>query len=243
MLHHIAEMTSRFHGRFFSWNAVNESIGPQEGRADGLRAKDPFMQIVGPRYIDLSFHAARAGDPTAFLAFNDYGYEADTPVAEARRRALLKLLDGLLDRKVPIDAVGLQSHLALSEPFDQKVYRSFLNEVSARGLKILITELDVNDQTGPADVAARDQLVADRYARFLDVALDEKRVVELVTWGLSNRYTWLNPGYDPRFGRADKLPCRPLPFDHDFQPTPAYQALLNAIRHCPERPFTAARPA
>jgi endo-1,4-beta-xylanase len=195
------------------------------------------MKVLGPEYFDFAFHATRAGDPSALRVYNDYGFENDSPEAEARRRALLNLLDGLLKRKVPIDAVGLQSHLALTDRFNQKLYRNFLNEISARGLKILITEFDVNDKSGPADPAVRDQLVADYYARFLDVALDETKVIEFATWGLSDRYTWLSPAYDPHFGRADGLPCRPLPFDDEFRPTLAYTATVNALRHAPFRPL------
>jgi len=234
---HIAEMMVRFGPRSFSWNAVNEAIKPEQGRPDGLRADDPFLRVLGPRYIDLAFHAAHESAPSTLFAYNDFGLEADSPVAAARRRALLGLLDGLLQRGVPIAAVGLQSHLQLDDRFDAVLYRKFLAEIAGRGLKILITELDVNDRTGPADIRKRDQAVADCYERFLAPALDEKQVVALVTWGLSDRYTWLTPAYDPSYGRSDHLPCRPLPFDANFQPKPAYGAILRALRHAPPRPL------
>src|ERR1700741_5065991 len=48
---------------------------------------------------------------------------------------------------------------------------AFLREIEARGLRILITELDVEDPGGPSDIAARDRAVADEARRFLDVVL------------------------------------------------------------------------
>ena len=89
----------------------------------------------------------------------------------------------LLGRGAPIDAVGLQSHLRLDgTKFSEKIYRQFLRDIAARGLKIFITELDVLDQKTAPDIATRDQLVADLYERLLTTALDEKAVNTVVTW-------------------------------------------------------------
>jgi endo-1,4-beta-xylanase len=148
---------------------------------------------------------------------------------------MLSLLDALQRRGAPIGAVGLQSHLRLDDMarFDERLYRRFLAELAGRGLPILITELDVLDIGAPADVARRDGMVAAAYARFLDVALDERAVTSVVTWGLSDRYTWLTPESGEQFARADRLPARPLPFDADFAPKPAFTALLGAFGRAP----------
>ena len=241
--HHVAEMTSRFRGRFLSWNAVNESIDPEQGRPDGLRSDDAFLKIFGPTYHDLAFHAAKEGDPAAIRVYNDFGFENDSPEAEKRRISLLRLLDGMLARRVPIDAVGLQAHVALTDTFNQGLYRKFLKEISSRGLKILITEFDVNDRSGPADPKIRDQRVADYYAKFLEVALDEVNVIACSTWGISDRYTWIGPTYDATLGRPDGLPCRPLPFDSEFRAKPAFYAAINAFRNAPKRPLINGSPS
>jgi endo-1,4-beta-xylanase len=82
----------------------------------------------------------------------------------------------------------------------------------------MITELDVLDDGLRADPTIRDAGVADIYRRYLDVALDEPAVKVLMTFGLSDRYTWLQED----FPRKDRAPRRPLPFDADLQPKPAY---------------------
>lgn len=119
--------------------------------------------------------------------------------------------------------------------FEPEIYRRFLKDIAARGVTILITELDVFDIGAPSDIEKRDQAVADCYKRILEVALDEAAVSAVVTWGLSDRYTWLTPRYSPRYTRPDGLPGRPLPFDEQFVAKPAYDAIARALQHAPAR--------
>lgn len=235
---HVEAMVTRYAGRVWSWNVLNEMIEPRAGRPDGL-VPWVFVKKLGTSFMDEAYHLARAKDPHALLVYNDFGFESDDAPSAARRKTLLSLLDGFVKRKTPVQAVGLQSHISLngSPLISDQAYRGFLREISDRGFKILITELDVADKSTPPGIAERDRLVADAYARFLSVALDERAVLALVIWGLSDRYTYLNlPG--PRFSkfqRSDGLPTRPLPFDENFKPKPAYTAILNALKHAPKR--------
>jgi endo-1,4-beta-xylanase len=231
---HITRLVSYYAGQVFSWNVINEEIDSRTGGPDGLRPSI-FRQRLGPGYMAAAFRIARAADPNALLVYNDSDIEMDTPYQAARRDTLLRLLDRL-QRDAPIDGVGLQSHLRVDKSrFDANLYGRFLQTIAARGLKILITELDVLDQRPGADFAARDADVAARYADFLAIAFAEPAVKSLVTWGLSDRYTWLTPERAMRYGRRDDLPPRPLPFDADFQPKPAYYAILDAFRKAPKR--------
>jgi endo-1,4-beta-xylanase len=91
--------------------------------------------------------------------------------------------------------------------------------------------MDVLDDGLPADVAVRDRGVADVYRRYLDVTLDHPAVKALITFGLSDRYTWLQEDLP----REDGAARRPLPFDEDLQPKPAYHALAHSLRDAPWR--------
>jgi endo-1,4-beta-xylanase len=233
---HISSIVSHYAGQVYSWNVVNEAIEPRDGRPDGLR-NAVLVEKLGPNFFDLAFRTARDADPSALLVYNDYNLEIDTPSAQARRTALLHLLDRLERQDTPIDAVGLQSHLAIKEfRFNEKAYRDFLHDIASRGLKILITELDVLDVGAPAAIALRDQAVAELYRRCLSVALDEPAVTAVITWGLSDRYSWYNLSNEPDLQRTDGLPKRPLPFDDMFRPKPAYVALQAAFQHALSRP-------
>jgi endo-1,4-beta-xylanase len=141
---------------------------------------------------------------------------------------MLKVLDHLLEARVPVHALGVQAHLKagrFAAGFDAKAYRRFLSQVADRGLAILITELDVLDDGLPADPEARDRGVADTFRRYLDAALAEPAVTTLMTFGLSDRYTWL----EEDFPRHDGAPRRPLPFDEKLRPKPTYHVLERAL--------------
>ncbi|MUL39336.1 endo-1,4-beta-xylanase [Gloeocapsopsis dulcis] len=229
---HISRVAGHYAGQMHSWDVVNEAIEPQVQRADKLRST-PWLRFLGPEYIDIAFRAAAAADPRALLTYNDFGIEHDTPQAETKRTAVLRLLERLKSRGTPIQALGIQGHL-FGHPDSVKFtqIRRFLRNVADLGLQIMITELDVNDQQLPRDAAVRDRAVAKIYADFLAVVLDEPAVTTIMTWGISDRYTWLAS----KKPREDGGRLRPLPFDAQFKPKPAWQSLASAIALAPARP-------
>ena len=138
----------------------------------------------------------------------------------------------LRSKGVPVHALGIEAHLiAARDPFSAAKLSRFLQDVSSIGLKILVTELDVSDRYLPATLPLRDQMVADEYARFLAPVLDNKNVAAVLTWGLSDRYSWLKK-FAPR---ADGQPVRPLPLDADLKPKLAWEAVARSLDHAPAR--------
>lgn len=242
---HVREMCTHYAGRMQSWDVVNEPLDPFDGGPDGLRARgDALTEKLGPDYMDIAFHTAREADPKAILVLNEAGIENDAERHERQRRNLIGLIDRLQDRRVPVDAIGLQSHLRTGRQsssgagygaFVPAKFERFVSEITARGLRIIVTELDVFDGGSPGDVAARDREVAAMYADYLAIILKPKQTLGVVTWGLSDRYSWITGGTVDRFKRADKLPSRPLPLDADLRPTPCYAALAAAFDAAPSR--------
>jgi endo-1,4-beta-xylanase len=234
---HVKNIVTFYRGSVFSWNVVNEAIEPPQHGPDGLRMDSPLVRALGTDFFAPSFREARAADPEALLLYNEYDLELDNAWQAARRDGLFRLLDRLQKANAPIDGVGLQSHLKFRQfgDFHEKIYRQFLQEIASRGLKIVITELDVDDRGSPADVPARDRAIADVYARFLAVALDEPAICALVTWGLCDSYSWYNSAWWHQYARPDQLPQRPLLFDANFRPKPSFFAVLNALEHAPRR--------
>jgi endo-1,4-beta-xylanase len=225
LVDYIAKVGEHYKGRLHSWDVVNEAIAPQDGRADGLR-NTMWLKRFGPDYIDVAYHAARAADPSALLVYNDWGCEMGAPENDRFRAATLDFLEGALGRRVPIDALGLQGHLAAFGPqVDQKKLVHFLDNVHTMGLKVLVTEHDVYDADGPADIAVRDHAVADASARFLDVVLNHGATIAVLTWGLSDRYI------DPP-GLRDQLMVRyprQLPLDTNYRRKPMWNAMARAF--------------
>lgn len=232
LVKHIKTVAGHYAGEMHSWDVVNEAIEPADGRSDGLR-KTPWLEFLGPNYIDLAFRVAAKADPKALLVYNDYGTEYDTRADDAKRTAILKLLERLKSKGTPIHAFGMQSHLWATQRLrlNPKKLRSFLRDVASLDLKILITELEVVDKELPASSVVRDRAVAKTYEDFLSVALDERAVIAVVTWGLSDRYTYVSEFYP----RPDRAPVRPLPLDANFKPKPAWNAIARAFDSAPKR--------
>ncbi|MBK7931318.1 MAG: endo-1,4-beta-xylanase [Bryobacterales bacterium] len=63
------------------------------------------------------------------------------------------------------------------------------------------------------------------YEAYLSAALDVKAVVAVLTWGLTDRYTWLAR----RHPRPSGAPIRPLPLDREYQRKPAWRAIAKAM--------------
>ena len=228
----------RYRGRAAAWVVVNEAIVNGDDDNDhGLRKDVPWYATIGPEYVAHAFHVARESDPHACLVMNDFGYETvdqygDRPID--KQRATLKVLDRLLGQGVPIDAFGVQGHLLadrFAERFHARQYLRFLSELADRGLKIFITEMDVQDDGLPKAPGIRDRMVADVYRRYLDVALQEKAIKAVISFGLTDRYTWLDEDYP----RDDGAHRRPLPFKRDLSPAPAYYAIRDELRGAPHR--------
>ena len=235
---HIQAVAGRYAGKLHSWDVVNEAIDPKSGRPDGLR-NSPWLELIGPTYIELAFHTARQADRTALLTYNDYGIELDTPEHIDKRGQVMMLVRRLKARGVPLDAVGVQSHLNAGDAAGPGLIH-FVRELAAMNLQVFITELDVNDRKLAESVPERDAGVAKTYRDYLTLMLAEPNVTAALTWGITDRYTWLN-GL-PHASRPDGKPERPLPFDYDYQPTPAFFAERDAIDSRPARALPGADP-
>jgi endo-1,4-beta-xylanase len=216
-----------------SWDVVNEALNPSDKAPNAMRISG-FTKTIGWDWMDFAFHAARRADPHALLTYNDYRIEVTHyGDSDGRRAGMLNLLDDFRRRNVPIDAVGIQSHLDYSawKYFDAGAYANFLKEIAARGVKIFLTELDVTDTGSPTDPAERDRIIADVYRTYLSVALENPAVVMVVNWGLFDPEAWQNSPNttNPNFRRADGSPMRGLPFDSDMRPKLAAQAIAKVF--------------
>lgn len=235
MRDHIHQVAGHLKGKVKGWDVVNEALS--DGGPDILR-DSPWRRIIGDDFLDHAFRYAKEADPKAELYYNDYGLEN-----ERKRANCVKLLKGMLERKVPIDGIGTQSHFQLNNPSLSEVEKT-IKEFSDLGLKVMITELDVDvlpsrGNAGIADINRREQgdaslnpytaglpddvqeKLARRYADLFEVYLRHRKNITRVTfWGLDDGTTWLN-GFPIR-GRTN----HPLLIDREMKPKPAFFAVL-----------------
>jgi endo-1,4-beta-xylanase len=109
------------------------------------------------------------------LTYNEYGIEGEDEASEKKRVAVLILLRRLTARRVPLDAVGIQSHITAGHTYGAGL-AAFIAAARGLGLQVFLTEMDGNDREWPADDAVRDAAVAEAYGAYLDLALRDPAV-------------------------------------------------------------------
>jgi endo-1,4-beta-xylanase len=222
---HIKTVTDRYRGRILSYDVVNETV-----LEDASLAQSALSRAMGgtEALVDLAFRTARAQLPEAELVYNDYmSWE---PGNEGHRAGVLKLLEGFRKRGVPVDTLGVQSHIRIDTydpktgtgPRQEREWRKFLDAVVAMGYDLKITEFDVNDQALPADIAARDQSVADYARAYLDLMFSYSQLKDILAWGMCDSYSWLQE-FKPLRGDGQAKRC--CPYDGAFKAKPLRAAI------------------
>jgi len=216
---HIQTLVTRYSDIVDSWDVVNEVIDPAQ--SNGLR-NSPWLQIIGPEYIDYAFQWAHQYAPNAALFINDYS-TTDAP----KRAALQKEVQGLLDRGIPVNGVGHQMHINVQWPSVDDI-RTTLKLFAGMGLMNEITEMDMSVYTNSTDTAepTADVLALQgyRYRDVFNVYRELHSIINSVTlWGLGDDSSWLKTF---PIKRDDK----PLPFDEQLQAKPAYWGIVDPTK-------------
>jgi uncharacterized protein (TIGR03437 family) len=207
---------------------VNEAVSDSQ-KSTGTAMKNsiwynqPGIGLTGTGYVEQAFRWAHAADPAALLFYNDYNIE-DTG---AKFNAVYAMVKDFVTRGVPIDGVGIQMHITLSGYPTSAGLAKNIQQLTALGLQVHITEMDVRipvDANGLAS-AVNLQAEAQTYQRILTVCLQNPGCTAFQTWGFTDLYSWI-PGTYPGFGGA-------LPFDVNYQPKPAFSSLVSALQTVP----------
>lgn len=233
MKDHIFREVGRYKGRIQSWDVVNEALND-----DGTLRQSLWYKIIGPDYIAKAFQYAHEADPKAQLTYNDYNMTNPKKLAGA-----IRLVKELKAQGIAIDCVGMQNHDHLDTPTPEQEDAA-IRALAAAGVKVSISELDINVLPWPAkgnsaDVSmhmasnpklnpwpngfppAMQQKLAERYAALFRVFVKDHKDISRVTfWGVTNAQSWLNGWPIP--GRTNY----PLLFDRQGKPVPAYYAVL-----------------
>ena len=205
MYNHIMTVVTHYKGKIKGWDVVNEAF-----EDDGSYRKSPYYNIIGPEFIELAFQFAHEADPNVELYYNDYSTSKP-----GKREAICKLVRSLKLKGLRIDAVGMQSHNGYNYP-DYAEYEKSIEAFAAEGVKVMMTELDVNmlpnpEGFGGAEISQNFELQAkynpyvkgldkkaqklfnQRYLDLFKIIERHKDVISRVTfWGVNDGHTWLN---------------------------------------------------
>lgn len=221
---HIHTIVSRYKGKIYAWDVVNEVIADDSS----FLRKTKWSDITGEDFIAKAFEYAHEADPEALLFYNDYNTEIP-----AKREKIYRLLKSILEKGVPIHGVGLQAHWSINSPSREELEKS-IQLFSSLGLQIQFTELDISVYAGRqgGQISRDGQQIAkaeftpemekqqmEKYKMVFDVFRKYQENITGVTfWNVSDKRSWL----DMR-GRKNY----PLLFDVDLKPKKAFWEVVN----------------
>lgn len=215
---HINTVVGRYRGQIPVWDVVNEAMN-----RDGSLRDTIWLRNIGPEYIDLAFRWVHEADPQALLFYGDYSAEEINQKSDG----IYTLVSGLLQRGVPIDGVGFQSHLGLSYLPDMDSLAQNFRRFNDLGLQVQFTELDMKIQDGEHGLEERLAQQAKAYGDLLRVCLEAEKCTALITWGFTDRYTWI--------ANATGEVEAPLIFDASYRPKPAYETIHKLLSSNPTK--------
>ena len=230
LLHdHIKTVCQRY-PEVFSWDVVNEAIDPQTGAARTTIISDKMGLHDA---LDLSFYAARQFTLNSRLVYNDFMTWG--PESKNHRLGVLKLLESFRYRGTPVDALGIQSHLQYHTfnhltKRDEIEWHQFLTEVTGLGYDLLITELDIQLNSKDHKIYSENPDMRHILAAYLDMILSFHQTKEVLTWGMVDKYSWLQLPPYTKIG-----PQYPLPYDGQYRAKPFRNAIATALKSAPRR--------
>ena len=218
---HITTVVKRYKGIIYAWDVVNEAISDKQ---DEYLRPSLWYQVCGEEFIAKAFQWAHEADPGALLFYNDYN-----EINPVKREKIIRLINDLRSKGIPVHGVGLQGHWAVNEPSREQLEKT-LEDFSKLGLKLQITELDISvypkehnaREAKPEDVdtsfsTTKEQRQIEVYKMCFELFRKYRQHISAVTfWNISDRHSWL-----------DNFPVRnrkdyPLLFDKNLKPKKAY---------------------
>jgi endo-1,4-beta-xylanase len=212
----------------------------------GTLRNNTFFNVLGESYVGIAFRAARAADPAAKLYINDYNLDNKD---WGKLPALVDKVNHWIKQGIPIDGIGeftgcvlffsglvffltfttgSQCHLVpnMANDIEAALHALAASDVS----EIAITELDI-DTAPPAE-----------YATVVRACLNVPKCRGMTVWGVSDRvrmkYSQAVFCNIRLMGSLLILWCQqswksertPLLFDENYNPKPAYDAIVNELR-------------
>ena len=223
---YIHTVVGRYKNKIQWWDVVNEVIEDSYNNSHPFNLRPCFWyDKLGVDYIKYAFQFAHEADPNAKLYYNDFNIQY---LGKKASRAV-QLIQWLKSEGVPIDGIGIQWHTNSSiKVTPNDTYYQSAQDFLDLGIDLMVTELDVAVEMNGSQPLDPTQLTnqANVYRSLLDYAFQfYPRCPALLTWGFTDRYSWIPEHYNYTKGDA-------LLLDTSYQPKPAYlqlQQLLSRV--------------
>ncbi len=226
MREYIKAAVTRYKGKFKDWVLLNELLD-----ANGNLDQNNFwVRIIGTDIAKIAIQEARNADPDISIVINDYPMLWNDKKTDGMVTWIGQLKqEGFLTDK---DAIGIQAHDSLLNPKWRNMasakdeLKGTLRSFAKLGIHIRITELDLFDVM--SDDAKTRQKKAEIYKAIVESCFEINAefgypvIDNITTWGIKNDESWQYYVKGNNFGY-------PLYFDKDFNPEPAFYAMLQVF--------------
>lgn len=212
---HIFTVGKKYSGRIQEWTVVNEAFsrgqhiyGLTDWWADNTGGKD---------YINKAFRWAREADPNSKLILNDFGNEGRNDISDE----MYAFVKDAKSQGVPIDGIGMQMHIDGTHPPTKDEVISNMKRFGELGVDVYVTEFDVNMNDVKTDSASKNDIEGNIYYEMTRACIESGVCKSFSILGITDKETWYN-----HMGLQD---ARPLPFDEQYRPKPAFYSLRTAL--------------
>lgn len=185
------------------------------------RPNDPMRRAMRNEYEDYLFEQARQIFPTSKLVYNNYNNRSISGVGSQNLGFTQKVVSRLASKQL-VDRVGLEMIIFYSDlPSENDV----IDAMRSYEVPIIVTEFGI---------LMKDYLQSDRFERqatgygtMLHAALTSGVCQEFIVYQVGDRFA----SWDTNRSLAGASPENiPTPFDTNFQPKPAYYAVLDVLK-------------
>lgn len=242
---YIKTVCTHFLGKVDAWDVINEIVSEEGGYRDlgwvHALGADP---AVVDEFVKHVYRCAEKYAPDTELYYNEFNVWRPTKLA-----GIVRMVKMLKEEGIRIDGVGIQAHWGLNYPKNEYIIDA-INQLSDLGVKVMISELDVDVLPISKDgqvigrslhdplyqleefetfldpykeglpAEVEDQLAA-RYEELFKIFYDHRdKIARVTTWGIHDGTSWKNNSPIPR--RTNY----PLLFNRDYTPHQAYYSVL-----------------
>lgn len=212
----VTNIVTHYKGRVKEYTVVNEAF-TEARHVYGLR--DWFADNLGDSdksYIDDVFKWAHQADPQAKLILNDFQNEVKNDISDD----MYKYIKEAKARGVPIDGMGMQMHVNASSPPSKQAMIENMNRFSELGVKVYVTEFDVNTNYAKGSRDYKNQIEANLTYEVARACIEAETCESFVVFGVTQKNDLVKALTGGK--------SRDYMFDSRFRPKPSFYSFRQA---------------